>query len=119
MNIIETAVDLEDRLAKEFSNFQMMPRETGTCLFVVTYDRILLFVFLEDDKTNNLRSHNRKLDHNLLLIVQQKNSQANKDEWIFPEKIYDGEASLRAVRMSYISTVIVRCLFIGFRWPNK
>ncbi len=58
-------------------------------------------MFLEDDKTNNLRSHNRKLDQNLLLIVQQNNSQANKDEWIFPEKNYDGESSLRAVSVSY------------------
>jgi len=80
---VETAVDLEDRLAKEFQNFQFMPRET------------------EDDKTNNLRSHNRKLDQNLLLIVQQTNSQSNKDEWIFPERNYDGEPSLRAVRISY------------------
>jgi len=78
VNIVETAVDLEDRLAKEFKNFQFMPRET------------------EDDKSNNLRSHNRKLDQNLLLIVQQKNSESNKDEWIFPEKAYDGEPSLRA-----------------------
>lgn len=29
VNIVETAVDLEDRLAKEFKNFQFMPRETG------------------------------------------------------------------------------------------
>ncbi|CAF4991136.1 unnamed protein product, partial [Rotaria sp. Silwood1] len=86
VNIVETAVDLEDRLAKEFKNFQFMPRET------------------EDDKTNNLRSHNRKLDQNLLLIVQQKNSQSNKDEWIFPEKAYNGEPSLRAAAEQIIST---------------
>ena len=61
------------------------------------------FLFLEDDKTNNLRSHNRKLDQNLLLVVQQTNSQSNKDEWIFPEKTYDGEPSLRAVSLSYHS----------------
>jgi hypothetical protein len=29
VNIVETAVDLEDRLAKEFKNFQFMSRETG------------------------------------------------------------------------------------------
>ena len=81
VNIVETAVDLEDRLANEFKNFQFMPRET------------------EDDKNNNLRSHNRKLDQSLLLIVQQKNSQSNKDEWIFPERTYGGEPSLRAVRV--------------------
>ncbi|UJR26550.1 hypothetical protein I4U23_007873 [Adineta vaga] len=86
VNIVETAVDLEDRLAKEFSNFQFMSRET------------------EDDKTNNLRSHNRKLDDNLLLIVQQKDNQIDKDEWIFPEKNYDGEPSLRAVIEQLIPT---------------
>ncbi len=84
MNIVETVLDLEDRLAKEFKNFQLMPRET------------------EDDKMNNLRSHNRKLDQSLLLIVQQKNSQSNQDEWIFPERNYDGEPSLRAVRISLL-----------------
>ncbi|CAF1324175.1 unnamed protein product [Adineta steineri] len=86
VNIVQTAVDLEDRVAKEFSNFQFMSRET------------------EDDKTNNLRSYHRKLDKNLLLIVQQKDSQANKDEWIFPEKIYDSESSLRAAAEQIIST---------------
>lgn len=86
MNIVETAVDLEDRLAKEFKNFQFMSRET------------------EDDKTNNLRSLNRKLDQNLLLIVQQKNAQSNKDEWVFPEKIYEGETSLRAAAERLVST---------------
>lgn len=30
MNIVETVVDLEDRLAKDFQNFQFMSRETGT-----------------------------------------------------------------------------------------
>ena len=29
MNIVETAVDLEDRLAKDFENFKFTPRETG------------------------------------------------------------------------------------------
>jgi hypothetical protein len=33
VNIIETAVDLEDRLAKEFKNFQFMSRETGASSF--------------------------------------------------------------------------------------
>jgi hypothetical protein len=33
MNIVETVVDLEDRLAKEFENFQFMSRETGILLF--------------------------------------------------------------------------------------
>lgn len=61
-----------------------------------------MFVYsIEDDKTNNLRSLNRKLDQNLLLIVQQKNTQSDKDEWIFPEKIYEGEISLRAVSNSH------------------
>ncbi len=35
MNIVETVVDLEDRLAKDFSNFQFMPRQTGACLYFV------------------------------------------------------------------------------------
>ncbi|CAF1559113.1 unnamed protein product [Adineta ricciae] len=86
VTIVETAVDLEDRLAKDFSNFHFMPRET------------------EDDKTNNLHSHNRKLDDNLLLIVQQKNTQTNKDEWIFPEKNYNGERSLRAAVEQLVTT---------------
>jgi hypothetical protein len=72
----------------------------------------LIRYFLEDDKTNNLRSHNRKLDQNLLLIVQQKNSQSNKEEWIFPEKTYDGEPSLRTVSISHTLMIIVRYLFI-------
>ena len=29
MNIVETAVDLEDHLAKDFQNFKFTPRETG------------------------------------------------------------------------------------------
>jgi hypothetical protein len=34
-NIVETAVDLEDRLAKEYKNFQFMPRETGALSFLL------------------------------------------------------------------------------------
>ena len=34
-NIVETAVDLEDRLAKEYKNFQFMPRETGHSSFLL------------------------------------------------------------------------------------
>ena len=64
-------------------------------------------MFLEDDKTNNVRSHNRKLDQNLLLIVQQTNSQSHKDEWIFPEKTYDGEPSLRAVNILHVMNYCV------------
>jgi hypothetical protein len=110
MNIVETAVDLEDRLAKEFKNFQLMSRETGALSLILCVEFILLFGYLEDDKTNNLRSHNRKLDQNLLLIVQHKNSQSNKEEWIFPEKTYDGEPSLRAVRIFHISVILVQML---------
>jgi len=77
INIVETVVDKEDRFVKELESFHFMSRET------------------EDDKSNNIRSHNRKLEQNLLLIVQRKNIQLNKDEWIFPEKTYDGEPSLR------------------------
>lgn len=58
----------------------------------------------EDDKANNLRSHHRKLDQNLLLIVKQKNAESKKEEWVFPEKNYEGEASLRAVRISRLNS---------------
>ena len=36
MNVIETAVDLEDRLAREFKDFQFMNRETSIVFFLFT-----------------------------------------------------------------------------------
>ncbi|CAF1342721.1 unnamed protein product, partial [Didymodactylos carnosus] len=74
---VETAQDFEDKMNKEFKQFQFALRQT------------------DDDKTNNIKSQNRKLDQNLLLIVQRKNEKNGKDEWIFPQKLYEGEKSLR------------------------
>ena len=97
-NVVETAVDLEDRLAKEFESFQFMSRETGRS--IVKADLVVAHRSVsEDDKANNIRSHNRKLDQNLLLVVQQASAKSDKDEWIFPEKTFSGEPSLRAVRV--------------------
>lgn len=100
MNIVETAVDFEDRLAKEFENFQFMPRQTGETMKTDASIDHFFFLSLDDDKTNNLRSHHRKLDQNLVLIVKRK----DKDEWIFPEKKVDGEKSLRQVVENLIPT---------------
>jgi len=45
VNIVETVVDLEDRLAKDFSNFQFMSRQTGACRYFVNLIDLIIRVF--------------------------------------------------------------------------
>lgn len=117
-NIVETVVDLEDRLAKEFENFQFTPRETGRPFLSQCGSVNSRLLRSEDDKTNNLRSHHRKLDQNLLLLVKQKDGKSEKEEWIFPEKSYENEPSLRSVSSPFLSRMIVLdspCCHLGSR----
>lgn len=43
VNIVETVVDIEDRLAKEFKNFKFMPSETGILYFNCDYQNYSVF----------------------------------------------------------------------------
>lgn len=51
---LQTAQDFEDLNQEELSKFNFAPRET------------------EDDKINNVKSHNRKLDDTLMLLCEER-----------------------------------------------
>lgn len=89
-------------------------------LFLENLGRVaVLFSIAEDDKKNNVRSHNRKLDQSLLLIVKRKNEKTNQDEWIFPEKKFENETSLRSVRWKLSFWFFLKTRRNDFRSPIK
>lgn len=59
--------------------------------------------FVEDDKTNNLKSTNRKLDRKLTLLVKQKIGE--RELWVMPQgELEDGESlrQVSSVTMCYV-----------------
>lgn len=72
---LQSAQDYQDANADELAKFKMMPRDT------------------EDDKTNNLKSHNRKLDDTLMLVCSHA---VNKNEvLLLPQAQWNEGETLR------------------------
>lgn len=69
----------------------------------------------EDDKSNNIKSLNRKLDKHLVLLIKQK--LGKETHFLLPQRIrQDGEA-LRQVNNS-LYLIWVSHFFILFSWTS-
>ncbi|BFZ10874.1 hypothetical protein BsWGS_13913 [Bradybaena similaris] len=92
---VETALDLQDKWEAEVKAFVPAPRET------------------EADRTNNLRTVDRKLDSSLYLLVKQNIE--GRDHWVLPQAVWEQGETLRQTAERALTALCgqVKTTFLG------